>query len=86
MQGIGELFLRNIAALTIPLIFAACWVLAYTGRAERLALIIRAIRGAPSEPTPENAPGRGTPAAPSRAVGGHWRALVNALRRGDHEA
>lgn len=83
--GIGELFLTNITALAIVLILAACWVLADTGRAERLALIIRAVRGAHSEPTPEDAPDQGPLAAPPRAAGGHWRVLANALRRGDRQ-
>jgi hypothetical protein len=83
--GIGGLFLTNIAALAIVLILAACWVLADTDRAVRLALIIRAVRGVPSESTPENPPDQGPPAGPARAVGGDWRVLVNSLRRGDRQ-
>ncbi|WP_460355867.1 hypothetical protein [Actinoallomurus acanthiterrae] len=85
--GIGGLFLTNIAAIAIVLILAACWVLADAGRAERLALIIRAIHGAPSESiSKEGAPAQVSPTTPPRAVDGHWRVLTNALRRDDRQA
>jgi hypothetical protein len=83
--GIGGLFLTNLTASAIVLILAACWVLADAERADRLALIIHAVRGTPSEPAPEEAPGKASPATPPRAVGGHWRVLAHVLRHGDRQ-
>jgi hypothetical protein len=80
--AIGGLFSTDIAALTIVLILAACWVLADTSRAARLALIIRAVRGESSEPTPgTTVPDPRLSTASPQAVRGRGRMLAKVLRR-----
>ncbi|WP_285565933.1 hypothetical protein [Actinoallomurus iriomotensis] len=78
----GGLFSTDIAALTIVLILAGCWVLADTGRAARLALIIRALRGESSEPAAgATVPDPRLSTASPQAIRGRGRTLAKVLRR-----